>query len=120
MGTGTGTLYVVELSTREVRFTRKCVSDDSIWSVVYSPDGHSVACGGGVRYPVILVWDVATGRLERRFLCTYRHGHRQGSLRLAYSPDGAFLVTGAFDGTVCVWRIALTIEGVHDRSPLQD
>ncbi len=63
------------------------------------PDGSSVACtvaapdGQGQ----LLVWDVASGRLRRRFAVK--------ATAVAYSDNGELLAGGDEDGRISVWRL---------------
>jgi WD40 repeat protein len=68
-----------------------------IWSVAFSPDGKRVVAGGGDH--VVRLWDVATGKLLRRF-----EGHTWGVSHVAFSPDGNHILSaGSYDRTVRLW-----------------
>jgi len=72
-------------------------------SLRFSPDGSTFAAGtpGGE----VEIWDVATGRIQRKL----RHEGRVGADRdtrvvsLAFAPAGSILVVGHRDGTIKVW-----------------
>jgi WD40 repeat protein len=49
----------------------------------------------------IQLWDVTTGREERRLL-----GHQGSVSSLAFEPRSGLLVSGSFDTTVRVWQLA--------------
>jgi WD40 repeat protein/tetratricopeptide (TPR) repeat protein len=67
-----------------------------LWSVAFSPDGHTVLTGGMDGR----LWDAATGQSTGR---TLQH---QGPLwSLAFGPDGKTLLTGSVDGTA-LWDAA--------------
>jgi len=55
--------------------------------VAYSPDGKTLASGGG---KTIKLWDVATGKE----LVTFQ-GHTLGVYAVAFSPDGKTLASGS-------------------------
>jgi WD40 repeat protein len=63
-----------------------------------SPDGKLLAACStdGVR-----LWDTATGTLQAE--CG---GHRGVVTTIVFSPDGAALVSAAYDGTLLVWEVA--------------
>jgi WD40 repeat protein len=69
-----------------------------IMSVRFSPDGSKVAAGGN---GTIQLWDVATGKLERRFAGRTGQGNQ-----LLFSPDGKLLAAAGQDGCVQLWDIA--------------
>ena len=70
---------------------------DEIYSVVFSPDGKTLASGSwdGVR-----LWDTETG--EPKDTLT---GHTEGVYSVAFSPDGKTVASGSSDGTVLLWKV---------------
>ncbi|AWM40905.1 ECF RNA polymerase sigma factor SigM [Gemmata obscuriglobus] len=98
--------------------------------VAFSPDGKVIATAGrelnetagrelngSDRYPVVRLWETATGRQIREHCYKDEIYDMPGSV--AFSPDGTLLVTsGAVlerDGAVCV----LDMSGAQDQSRLQ-
>jgi WD40 repeat protein/uncharacterized caspase-like protein len=76
-------------------------------SVVFSPDGKTLATGGGGakgETNSIKLWDVTTGRE----LGAPRGRIAEGGevLALAFSPDGKKLASGNASGTVKLWNVA--------------
>ena len=79
-----------------------------ISSVAFSPDRSQVAsgCGKSVR-----IWNATTGVLERTL-----EGHWDGVLSVAFSHNGAHVVSGSEDKTIRIWHAAtgevdLVLEG---------
>ena len=84
--------------------------EEEIDSTCFSPDGRHIAVGK--RYGGVFLWDVRTGQLVERLM-----GHQNRVFALAFSPNGAGLVSGSWDHTVRYWNISsLRI----DRSGLRD
>ena len=85
---------------------------DSVTSVAFSPDGHTLASASEDKK--IKLWDVATG-VELRTLA----GHTTWVESVAFSPDGRTLASGSADGTVKLWdvatgRVLRTLTGIAD------
>jgi WD40 repeat protein len=107
-----GTTLVWDVATGQVLHT---LQGNSCWDVTFSPDGSLISTSGcdltvmlwDVREPTRLSSsqaqsnDVASGRLVR----TLEHGGEV--MAVAFSPDGALLASGAYDGKVYLWGIAL-------------
>ena len=51
-------------------------------------------------FPLTQVWDVGKRHARNVF-----KGHFGGILALDFSPDGRFLISGSFDGTVRIWNM---------------
>ncbi|MGY1702962.1 toll/interleukin-1 receptor domain-containing protein [Geodermatophilus sp. SYSU D00697] len=74
--------------------------DERIWSLALSPDGRTIASGGGVRSGDITLWDIETG--NRTAVLT---GHDDLVSGLAFTPDGTMLVSSSHDGSIFLWDV---------------
>ena len=103
-GAGVGDAVVWNLQARTERFFMKDVCCAAI-----SPDGHQLA---GTDGETIGIWDFSTGQRICQMPCPVRPTNSPASvLRLAFSPDGKFLVAGIAGGVnrpsfVGVWHVA--------------
>lgn len=82
---------------------------DASWPaapLLFSPDGRTLAVGSGPdeRGPEgavrVVLWDVATGRVRRRF-----DSPTEPIRSLAFSPDGRLLATGTGRTTLLLWDL---------------
>lgn len=85
------------------------VGRGAIRDVVVSPDGSTVAVASSIG---IWFYDAADLKAEPRLV----RGHTDEVTQIAFSPDGALLVSGSTDRTGGVWDVAkgerkLTLEG---------
>ena len=71
-------------------------SVEGVKSVAFSPDGKTLASGGGDN--VIHLWDIRTGKREMTLI-----GHTNGVFSLAFSPDGKTLASGSVDSDIRLW-----------------
>jgi WD40 repeat protein/class 3 adenylate cyclase len=94
-GTAPDQAGVWTLQGRKVR-----TLDTSPFAVAFSPDGHTLAAGGGTG--IIKQWDVRTGKpvgIPMQAVAGY-------VITLNYNPSGSTIAAGGTDGTVTLWDAA--------------
>jgi hypothetical protein len=79
---------------------------DGVYSVVFSPDGKTLASGG--TDGTIRIWDVRTGKELRRF-----QGLGETVFSLAFSGDGTVLASWESTGTIYL-RDSVTGQTLHE------
>src|SRR5439155_839545 len=100
-----GVVRLRDARTGEVKKTLRGVRG-VVLSLAFSPDGRTLASGGGRwrDFGEVALWDVASGK-ERLYL----HGHREWVECVAYSPDGGTLVsaggTEGSQGEMKLWEL---------------
>ena len=75
-----------------------------VTSVVYSPDGRTIANGSSNE--MVCLWDASTGQLKTTLTPGKVEGGRYNTKSVAYSPDGSTLAIGVGNGTVRLWDVA--------------
>jgi WD40 repeat protein len=108
-----GTVQIWEAMTGRHVFTYRGHTN-AVYTVSWSPDGNYIASGGQDR--TVQVWDVqkaihaelvdktvAPVAQPSPFIITYG-GHSGAINNLAWSPDGRYIASGAYDGTVKLWN----------------
>jgi WD40 repeat protein len=90
--------------TLERKIAPKGLFADRVNAVRFSPDGKTLATGGGElsRSGDIVIFDVATGKATQ----TWKEKHTDTVLCLDFSPDGKRLASGAADKIARVTDIA--------------
>ena len=72
---------------------------DVVHSVVFSPDGKTIASGS--TDSTIKLWDVNTGTELRTI-----EGHSGEVWSVTFSPDGKTLASGSSDKTIKLWDVS--------------
>ena len=92
---------LLDTSTR--RELHRLQTPGKLGAFTFSPDGKTLAWVGRVR-PEMRLWDVATGKEKAALAAGQPQGMREWNVvRLAFTPDGKWLVGGGVGGTVCFW-----------------
>jgi RNA polymerase sigma factor (sigma-70 family) len=96
---GEKNIHLCELASgKELRLLEgEGLRADPLDALAFSPDGKSLLWGGQHQSELFL-FEVATGRLRRKFIG--HHGHLTG---VAFSHDGARMASGSADATVLIW-----------------
>lgn len=71
---------------------------DTVWAVVFSPDGKTLVSASGDR--TIRLWSVAALQYV-----TTNEGHTGPVRSVSFSPDGNTLASASEDGTVRLWNV---------------
>ena len=82
--------------------TWESVGSSGRMSIVFSPDGSTLANGGKTGYGegVIYLWDADTGARINTLT-----GHTDLVITVAFSPDGNTLASAGWDGTIRLWDV---------------
>jgi WD40 repeat protein len=110
---GDRTLKVWEVSTGKRLYTMTDALD-ALYAVAVHPSGSHIAAAGADRMIRTWSWNagaVSPGGTPGR-LAASTFAHADAVLRLAYSPDGASLVSGGADRVIKVWD-ARTLRETH-------
>ncbi len=96
-GAWDNTVKLWDIATRENIATLRHM--EAVYSVVFSPDGTTLASAGGGYDGTVRLWDVET----RESIATLRPAGLVTSV--SFSPDGTILASGASDTMVRLWDV---------------
>ena len=99
-GVEDGTVDLWDVATQENLLTMKSHTN-WVYSVAFSPDGNTIASGGG-RFGdySIRLWNAITGERLRTLT-----GHTNRVNSVSFSPDSKTLVSGSSDRTIRLWDV---------------
>lgn len=74
-----------------------------IYDFAWSPDGKSIVAAnpfhnGTAVSESMVIWDVTTQQIKTKIM-----GHTDAVNKIAWSPDGKYIASSAYDGTVRIW-----------------
>ena len=92
-------IYLYDIVTGKDKHILKG-DQDFITSIVFSPDGKTIASGS--KDKTIYLWDVDTGAHKQTL-----EGHPDEVTRVSFSPDGDTLISVSKDMTIYCWDISI-------------
>jgi WD40 repeat protein len=96
VGTVGGAVALFDARTRQLK---RMIKTHFVYSLAFSPDAKYVAGGVGDAAEPIHIWRASDGALLR----SYSFGHAAEVMGLAWSPNGRYLASAAFDSVVRLW-----------------
>jgi WD40 repeat protein len=96
---GAGLLRVISLHDGKEVWSA-AASKDYLPSLSFSPDGKTLATGGGLSDSDIRLWEAASGKELGRL-----KGHKSWVSALVFWPDGKRLASSSADQTIRIWDV---------------
>ena len=98
-----GSVYVWDIESKE-ELLEIATGGEYVFAVTFSPDGKYIATGANHRPGFVKIWDAQTGELFKT-LSESGDGHTDTVVSVAYSKDGARLLTSSYDKTARLWDL---------------
>jgi WD40 repeat protein len=95
---GEDAVWLWDVATGKLDKTLREREYATVWNIVFSPDGTTLASGNARG---ITLWDVATGEARASL---------SGDGRVAFSPNGTLLASGHPNGKIRLWDVATNRE----------
>ena len=96
---GDGRFHVIDLSNGHTLWSTP-EQPTRVMALAFSPDGRTLASGGGFHESPVRLWDVASGTERGRL-----EGNHRGITQLVFWPDGRTLASAGVDQTVRLWDV---------------
>ena len=85
-------------NTKEFKVKTLKGHTDLVNSVVFSPDGKSIASAS--RDNTVIIWDIKTGNSIKTL-----QGHTDTVKSVVFSPDSKYIASGSLDKTIKIWDV---------------
>lgn len=114
VGASDHSIYFLDASRMEVKYSIPAAHDNSIFCLKYSPDQKQLWSGG--RDAHLKIWD-----LEAERTCLMDHAAHWYTINdLVFDPSGKYVATGSRDKTIRIWdahnfKLVKAIETIRDQ-----
>ncbi|HUG68011.1 MAG TPA: protein kinase [Pirellulaceae bacterium] len=108
-----GTVRLWDPVTGELKQTLDDGTHGAFYSVAFSPDGSDLAVGKDYHESVV-VWDMNSGTRKQ---VLHFPNPLESTRVVAFSPDGKTLMSGSFDGQICLWDLDTGQQRVQPTGP---
>ena len=95
---GVGSVKLLDATSLEARTVLPLRYD--VWAVAFSPDGKLLATTSQAAPDPVQLWDLSTATVRRALKPVWP------ARRIAFTPDGATLAVGQYDGTISLFDTA--------------